>query len=94
MTAVPRYDYHCDPCGYTEEFHHSIGEDIIYECPQCGTLMRKLFNSLATHFKGGGWGGSHPGRSYRTRTHADAGTGEIGSQKTEEIGPAIKRPKP
>jgi len=47
--------------------------------------MRKQFTAPATHFKGGGWGGSYPKRTYKTTTHADVGTGEIGSRKTEEI---------
>jgi putative FmdB family regulatory protein len=81
---MPRYDYECPECGIEKEFTHSIGEDAIYRCG-CGALMRKQFTAPATHFKGGGWGGSYPKRTYKTTTHADVGTGEIGSRKTEEI---------
>jgi putative FmdB family regulatory protein len=85
VSIVPSYDYKCDECGYTVTNHHSINYEGGYVCPECNFPMRKLISAPVAHFKGGGWGGSYPKRTYKTTTHADVGTGEIGSQRTEEI---------
>jgi putative FmdB family regulatory protein len=90
---MPSYDYACDACGHTAEATHSISYTGGYKCTQCQDPMRKLFSAPAIQFKGGGWGGSgSPKRMFKTTSHSDASSGEPPIQKTEEIGPAIKRP--
>lgn len=88
---MPTYDYRCDNCELVAEATHNLDYTDGYKCTACQSPMRKLFSAPALKFKGGGWGGNHPGRSFRTRTHSDAATGEVGSSVTEEIGPAIKK---
>jgi putative FmdB family regulatory protein len=82
---MPRYDFRCSECNTIQEHSLPIDSDDLLYCLTCDTLLAKVFTAPAAHFKGGGWGGSHPTRTYKTRTEVDAGTGERGSQKTEEL---------
>jgi putative FmdB family regulatory protein len=88
---MPSYDYHCDACGLDAVATHNIDYTGGYKCTHCSAPMRKIISAPAIHFKGGGWGGSHPGKSYKTTFHSDAATGELGSVTTEETGPAVKK---
>jgi predicted nucleic acid-binding Zn ribbon protein len=92
--TVPSYDYKCHTCGVTTEYAHSIDFDGDYFCPEDNTPLSKLFAPVATHFKGGGWGGNHPKRSYRARSETVIENGKRVDhvQKVEDIGPAIKKP--
>lgn len=90
MSIVPTYNYYCPECVLTEERVHPIDSDDSYLCPECNWVMVKKFTAPAIHFKGGGWGGNHPGKAYKTTFDADAATGELGSVTTEETGPAVK----
>lgn len=55
----PVYVYRCIKCGGETEIHRSI-EDANKElhCGDCLEPMEKVFQQVAAHFKGGGWGSS------------------------------------
>ena len=44
MIKIPIYQYKCTECGYSEE-KLVFGDEMeqVYECPECGTFMDKLF---------------------------------------------------
>lgn len=52
---MPAYDYQCEKCKKIEEYIHSISENPEYKCPECKTVMVRLFTINTTGFimKGG-----------------------------------------
>jgi putative FmdB family regulatory protein len=53
---MPNYDYECKTCGYTFEVFHSMSEEPVKECPECGKEVRKLIGGgLGVIFKGSGF---------------------------------------
>jgi putative FmdB family regulatory protein len=65
---MPTYEYRCRECGEHLEVVQAFSDDPLTECPACGGLLRKLFNSVGISFKGSGF--------YRndSRTKAGAST--------------------
>lgn len=62
---MPKYDYKCQGCGYTEEVEHSINADTsmmaLSSCwgetyGHCSGGMRKVFSATPAVFRGTGWG--------------------------------------
>jgi putative FmdB family regulatory protein len=50
------YDYSCSKCGFQEEKSHSMKENPIFKCPECGAKMKRLLNGGGNIiFKGVGW---------------------------------------
>ena len=44
---MPRYDYRCEDCGYTEEVFHHIDSHYAEICPQCNKgMMVRLLSSV------------------------------------------------
>lgn len=44
---MPRYDYQCQVCSFTEEYIHSMKEDPVFTCPKCNgqnVQMVRLFS--------------------------------------------------
>lgn len=52
---MPTYDYKCEKCKKIKEEIHRISESPEYKCPDCGTVMVRLFTLNRTGFilKGG-----------------------------------------
>ena len=65
---MPTYEYRCRECGEHLEVVQAFSDDPLTQCPACGGLLRKLFNSVGISFKGSGF--------YRndSRTKAGAST--------------------
>jgi len=61
---VPRYDYACDVCGHRFEATHSITDDALSVCPECGGSLRRVIGAVGVAFKGSGF--------YRTDSRAAA----------------------
>jgi putative FmdB family regulatory protein len=52
---MPTYEYRCRECGEHLEVVQAFSDDPLTECPACGGLLRKLFNSVGISFKGSGF---------------------------------------
>jgi putative FmdB family regulatory protein len=54
---MPTYEYVCEACEYAFEKFHSMKDDPIRKCPECGKLkVKRLIGSGgAILFKGGGF---------------------------------------
>lgn len=52
---MPTYDYLCVTCKRKEEQIHRISESPEFKCPECGSVMEKMFspNGGGFIFKGG-----------------------------------------
>lgn len=68
---MPRYDYACNNCGNVQEEVHSMKEDPIIICINCGfnPLERKICTDPQIIFKGEGWA-SKKGRVNRQMAEA------------------------
>ena len=78
---MPTYEYRCKECGEHLEVVQAFSDDPLTECPACGGLLRKLFNSVGISFKGSGF--------YRndSRTKAGASTSSSsGSSSSSDSG--------
>ncbi len=51
---MPTYTYDCD-CGQVIDVRHSIHEEPVLECDNCGGLMRRVFTAPAVKFNGSGF---------------------------------------
>ncbi len=53
---MPTYEYLCKECGHQFEAFHSIVEDPLSECPECGGRLQRLINGgIGLIFKGSGF---------------------------------------
>jgi len=52
---MPLYEYECTECGHRTELLQRHGDPPLDKCPQCGSIVRKLFSAPAVQFKGTGW---------------------------------------
>ncbi|MFN2450291.1 MAG: FmdB family zinc ribbon protein [Candidatus Baltobacteraceae bacterium] len=52
---MPLYDYQCPACGQTTEVRH--GFDVTHDapCPNCGGVLKRVFNPAPIVFKGSGF---------------------------------------
>ena len=71
---MARYNYKCDACNIIEEQTHSMMEDPIFLCPQCGEKMYKyLGGAVSFVLKGDGWCGSSVEKTERKEKSAKLG---------------------
>jgi putative FmdB family regulatory protein len=52
---MPTYTYRCTSCEYQFDQFQKFSEDPLTECPQCQSLLRKVFQPVGVVFKGSGW---------------------------------------
>lgn len=73
---MPNYEYECTECAHRFEIWQSVGE-AAPECPECGSVVRKIFHPIRTIYKGSGF--------YITDSRSDkSGKSSSGSEtKTE-----------
>lgn len=81
---MPTYEYRCRECGEHLEVVQAFSDDPLTECPACGGLLRKLFNSVGISFKGSGFyrndsrtkaGASTSSSSGSSSSSSDSGSG-------------------
>lgn len=66
---MPKYEYACTFCDNVVEVERRITEDeVVPKCYLCDEPTKRVWNSAATHFKGGGWGATY-------REHKPKGNG-------------------
>jgi putative FmdB family regulatory protein len=55
-----RYDYECPGDGQVITIERGMTEpEEEYDCPECGSTLRRIFTAAPVKFMGGGWGGDH-----------------------------------
>ncbi|MBA3450988.1 MAG: hypothetical protein H0T18_07235 [Chloroflexia bacterium] len=52
---MPTYSYLCDSCGHSFETVQRFADEALTECPQCGSLIRRVIQPVGVVFKGSGW---------------------------------------
>ena len=83
-SAVPTYVYACTECGHRFEQYQAFTDAALTECPECGSRLRKVFNSVGVVFKGSGFyrndsrGKDSAADGKGPDKGADAGTGSDG----------------
>ena len=63
---MPTYQYRCAACGHDLEATQKFSDAALTECPNCGGLLRKVFNAVGVVFKGSGFYGLTTGSAPRT----------------------------
>lgn len=54
------YEYECPGDGQVITIERGMTEEEPeYDCPVCGSTLRRVYNAPGIQFKGGGWGGNH-----------------------------------
>ncbi len=77
---MPIYEYRCTQCHHTFECFQPVG-DPVPNCPQCGSLSKKVYNSVGLIFKGSGFHATDyrkttpPGNGDRPASTADKPSG-------------------
>ena len=77
---MPTYAYACRNCGHRFDAVQSFAEPALTECPQCGGVLRKRYDSIGVTFNGSGF--------YRTDSRAAAAGGESAAAKPATAKPA------
>lgn len=52
---MPTYSYTCTQCDHNFDIHQAFTDDALTVCPECGGVLRKVFNSVGVVFKGSGF---------------------------------------
>lgn len=84
---MPTYDYQCHICQKVEEHIHAISENPEYKCPDCGTIMPKIFTLNTTGFvlKGG-----TPAIHYKEKRNRLKRNQELKNKQQKKRGPSVK----
>src|SRR4051794_16308927 len=78
---MPTYEYACRSCGQHLEVVQSFRDDPLTECPNCGGVLRKVFQPVGIAFKGSGFY-KNDSRSKTSSTSA-AGSSSSSSSETK-----------
>ncbi len=54
---MPYYEYGCRSCGHEQEEKHSITEEPVIKCSECGKRMVRNISGMGFVLKGDGWTG-------------------------------------
>ncbi len=79
---MPTYAYACKECTHSFDIQQSFSENSLTECPECGGVLRKKFNSVGVVFKGSGFY-RNDSRNTTSTSSAASGTSDSSSPKTE-----------
>lgn len=53
---MPIYEYRCAACGFQKEYLQRMGDALLTDCPECGTVsLRKMVTAAGFQLKGSGW---------------------------------------
>jgi putative FmdB family regulatory protein len=93
---MPTYTYQCDSCGHGFEAVQRFADDPLTECPQCGSLIRRVIQPVGVVFKGSGWyiTDSRPRSSGEGADGASASTPAKAADKADAPAKAEKAEKP
>ena len=78
---MPTYEYACRSCGQHLEVVQSFKDDPLTECPNCGGVLRKVFQPVGIAFKGSGFYKNDSRGSKKSTTAS--GSSSDGSSKSE-----------
>ncbi len=63
---MPYYDYHCENCDKEFEVFQNMDDEPMSTCPDCGSVVRRVFGASGIIFKGSGF--------YKTDTRSTSGS--------------------
>lgn len=52
---MPTYAYRCAACAHEFDAIQRFSDASLIECPQCGGVIRRVFQPVGVVFKGSGW---------------------------------------
>ena len=52
---MPTYTYQCQNCEHSFEAVQRFADDPLTECPECGSVIRRVIQPVGVVFKGSGW---------------------------------------
>ena len=52
---MPTYEYRCEAESHHFDLRQSFDSDPVAECPQCGSMSKRVFHAPAVVFKGSGF---------------------------------------
>lgn len=71
---MPTYSYACAECAHRYDVVHSIHDDSLTVCPECGGELRRVISAVGVSFKGSGF--------YRTDSRPSKSPSLTGSSST------------
>ncbi|HKR99245.1 MAG TPA: FmdB family zinc ribbon protein [Candidatus Dormibacteraeota bacterium] len=84
---MPTYGYRCPSCSLEFEVWQRMSDEPVAECPNCGTVAKRLFFPAGIVFKGSGF--------YKTDNRsASRGDGKAAASTTDSAKKTDKSPKP
>jgi putative FmdB family regulatory protein len=97
--AVPIYEYRCAN-GHTFEVIHSMSDDPVDACEECGAAVERVFHPVAVHFKGSGFYTTDYAKKGSGKAASDGGSkaddggskGSNGSETKSESGTKSEKP--
>jgi putative FmdB family regulatory protein len=80
---MPTYEYACRSCGQHLEVVQSFRDDPLTECPNCGGVLRKVFQPVGIAFKGSGfYKNDSRGKSSSSTSSGDSGSSSSSSDSS------------
>ena len=76
---LPRYDYRCEAEGHRFELKQSFDSNPVADCPQCGSLSKRVFHVPAVVFKGSGFYVNDYGKKSSTASSSSSSNGKSSS---------------
>lgn len=52
---MPTYAYRCTACSHAFDIFQKFTDQPVSDCPECGHVVRKVFQPVGIVFKGSGW---------------------------------------
>jgi putative FmdB family regulatory protein len=89
---MPTYAYACKNCGHRFDAVQSFADAALTECPECGGVLRKQYNSIGVTFNGSGFyrTDSRAGAANGSQSGSDAAASGSGSGKSESSSTSSK----
>ncbi len=79
---MPRYDYRCEAESHRFELKQSFDAEPVAECPECGSIARRVFHVPAVVFKGSGFYVNDYGRRGSSSTLSSNGANSADSDSS------------
>ena len=91
---MPTYRYECPRCDAVHEIYHSISDDSVQKCPDCGgELKRQVGGAGGVILRGSGFHNTdYRSASYRKAAKKDGDTGKKPSSSKDKKSEPKKKP--
>ncbi len=96
---MPTYEYRCEAESHHFDLRQSFDSDPVIDCPQCGSISRRVFHVPAVVFKGSGFyvndygkKGGNMGSSSSSGNGKSSSDGESSASKSESKAKSDSKP--